>query len=150
MAQEFAESTTARSTNRSRINWLSSINWQIDFSQRSSRVVREDAEFDWKWHGHYRRYGLRGFVKQKVARMLPRFCAQRAPGFSQEWLNQNSALLWEARRLLEDDLSKLLFDSTLVLRCSSHRQFYYPRIDFEDFVAILDEKPFLSKELPVD
>ena len=52
--------------------------------------------------------------------------------------------------MLEDELSKLLLDSTLVLRCSSQRQFYYPRIDFEDFVAILDEKPFLSEELPVD
>jgi FkbM family methyltransferase len=75
---------------------------------------------------------------------------KKFPAYSQEWLNENSGLLWDARFLLEDDLSKLLFDTSLVLKATSFHQFFFPRIDFDDFVSVLSEDLFQSKELPHD
>ncbi len=50
--------------------------------------------------------------------------------------------------MLKDDLSKLLFDSTLVLRLTGAQRYYYPRTDFEDLIQIVGEEPFQSAELP--
>ena len=129
-------------------NWLSSLNWQIDFYRKSNKKRRVDDEFAWAWLERHQN----GFIetgKSVVAKALEKLHLRRG-GVSQEWTNHNSGLLWEARNLLQDDLSKLLFDNMLVLRCSSYGQFYFPRIDFEDFAAILSEEPFISKELPLD
>lgn len=52
--------------------------------------------------------------------------------------------------MLADDLSRLLFDSSLVLRMSSHRQFYFPRFDYENLATVLKGEPFAMAELPSD
>ena len=52
--------------------------------------------------------------------------------------------------MLDDDLSKVLFDRMLVLRGTSERHFYYPRINFHDLVTIEESSAFESNELPTD
>jgi FkbM family methyltransferase len=131
-----------------RDNWLSSMNWQIDFYKEASKKQRADREFAWTWYEEMRRPGFRTMAKSLLSRTLNGNPSQ--PGFSQEWLASHAAELWESRILLEDELSRLLFDSMLVLRCSSHGQFYFPRIDFEDFVSVAGEEAFVSRELPAD
>jgi FkbM family methyltransferase len=106
------------------LNWLNSMNWQVDFYKRADQKRRTDPEFPWA--------------------LLDEF-----EGADQlEWLNSNAKPLWESRSLLNDELSKLLFDATLVLRLTGHRRFYFPRIDFDDLVEIADEKPFNNSNLP--
>lgn len=132
-------------------NWLSSINWQVEFHQNSNKKKRLDSEFEWTWFEHHQKRGLRGITKF-IATSLFSALKIKTPQeiISQEWLNTHALLIWEARELLEDELSKLLFDSMLTLRCSNHHKFYFPRINFEDFASIIEEKPFLSTELPLD
>ena len=67
-----------------------------------------------------------------------------------DWMQENATLLWETRCMLADDLSKLLFDAALVLRMTSHRHFYFPRIDFEDLITIESECEFNMEGLPRD
>ena len=66
------------------------------------------------------------------------------------WLHDNASYLWETRSMLADDLSRLLFDSSLVLRMTSHRQFYFPRIDFEDLAEVKKTEAFAMDALPQD
>lgn len=149
MTNEFANNRNMGAAVAARSNWLSSFNWQVDFYQNSSRKKRVDSEFEWAWLERYPK-GFRGIAKLMLTKVLQRFRMRVPGGVSQEWVNNNATLLWEARELLEDDLSKLLFDSMLILRCSSYSQFYFPRINFEDFVTIVNEEPFFSKDLPLD
>jgi FkbM family methyltransferase len=149
MTNEFPNNKNNGTSKIVRSNWLSSLNWQVDFYQNSNRKKRVDSEFDWAWFEHYPK-GFRGGAERAFAKLLKKLHIKVSKGVSQEWVNNNSILLWEARELLDDELSKLLFDSMLVLRCSSYNQFYFPRIYFEDFVSVVNEKSFLSSELPLD
>jgi len=129
-------------------NWLDSIQWRVDFYQRSSGQRRKDPEFEWAEFERSpsgRMPALRLFAKRAL-----HYLGLRPQPISREWLLQNAELLWETRSFFGDDLSKLLFDESLVLRLTSHRRFYYPRINFENLLDILAESPFLSEGLPAD
>ena len=138
-----------------RSNWLGSLNQQVDFYQKSNNKKRVDTEFDWEWLEKSQKPRLRNFARSMIKRALIRTGllnvppGKRFPSHSQGWLNENSGLLWDARLLLEDDLSKLLFDTSLVLKATSCHQFYFPRIDFDDFVSVMSEDLFQSNELPL-
>jgi FkbM family methyltransferase len=69
---------------------------------------------------------------------------------SAEWLNAHAEPLWESRSLLDDAVSRLIFDEALVLRLAGHRKFYFPPTDFDDLVEIVDEQPFQESDLPWD
>jgi FkbM family methyltransferase len=106
-------------------------------------------EFDWGWLERNQKSCM-GIARLMFSKALQRFSLRKSDGIFQEWVNNNATVLWEARELLEDDLSKLLFDSMIILRSSSYNQFYYPRINFEDFVSVVKEEAFFSKDLPLD
>lgn len=114
-------------------NWLDSLNWQVEFYQNASKQKRTDIEFEWAWYDE--------LISQPGKSISP---------YSQTWLNENSGLIWDTRVLLEDDLSKLLFDMSLVLKSTSCNQFYFPRIDFENVVTVLSSDSFLSQDFPHD
>lgn len=149
MANKFAYDKSMGAALAARSNWLSSLNWQLDFYQKSGRKKRVDSEFDWKWYERYPKEFQVAF-KLMLSKLARRLRLWTPIGVSQEWVNKNATLLWEARELLEDELSKLLFDSMLILRCSGYSQFYFPRIDFEDFVTVVNDEAFFSKNLPLD
>jgi FkbM family methyltransferase len=134
----------------SNCNWLNSMNWQVDFYQRANPKRRTDPEFPWALaEGEITSPVpiVRDLAKQALHRLGLR---RPRPQSSLEWLNSNAGPLWASRSLLNDELSKLLFDATLVLRLTGHRQFYFPRIDFDDLVEIVDEQPFHHSDLPGD
>lgn len=147
---EYISNNNINRANTARNNWLSNLNWQADFYQNSNKKNRVDPEFEWVW---LERSKKKNSVK-KVAKFIFgnafRKIRKQGPSGYQNWFNSNANLLWETRELLEDDLSKLLFDNMLLLRSCSYNQFYYPRINFEDFVIVENEEPFLSNELPLD
>lgn len=138
----------ARLASAARDRWLSSINWQVDFYQGSPARRRVDPEFEWDWLAGQERAG--GRIRHLLRSLARRARRRQTPEFSREWLNTNAPLLWGARALLDDELSKLLFDSMLVLRSTGYGRFYFPRLDFDDFVAIEDDVPFESTDLPTD
>jgi FkbM family methyltransferase len=76
---------------------------------------------------------------ERVRRVIP---------YSLRWIQSRTDELWYARSSLQDDLSKLLFDLHLVLRATSHTQFYYPRLDLDDLVIVLQDVPFATATLP--
>jgi FkbM family methyltransferase len=132
-------------------NWINSINRQIDFYQRASPRRRTDPGFPWalvdpKTRSPFQIINDR--AKQALRKLgLRRKRPEKSP---LEWLNGHAEPLWESRSLLNDELSKLLFDMTLVLRVTEHQRFYFPRIDFDDLLEIVDEKPFHDADLPAD
>ncbi len=130
-------------------NWLNSINGQLDFYQRANRKPRTDSEFPWqilKEPPSVRR--LVKWTMHKLGLRRPR----PSLGWltSSEWLDRNAEPLWESRSLLNDELSKVLFDATLVVRLAGYKRFYYPRIIFNDLFEIEKEIPFHNSDLPGD
>jgi len=136
-------------SNQARVNWLNSMTWQVRFYSRSSRVRRNDPEFEWRAFertGSGRLLETRRFVKQ----LLYKLGLREHPVMTMEWLHEHADLLWNTRVMLADDLSRLLFDSALVVRLTNYRQFYFPRIDFDDLVDIIAERPFEEMGFPHD
>jgi FkbM family methyltransferase len=56
--------------------------------------------------------------------------------------------LYEVRCLLNDELSQLLFDETIILRRVSQHRFFFPRTFFDTFVNVVESAPFLAPEFP--
>lgn len=131
-------------------NWLNSINWQIDFYLRGNQKRRTDPEFHWASIDSETMSPVK--IMRDLAKRALHMFGWRGPRqvLSLEWLQNNAEQLWESRSLLNDELSKLLFDATLVLRLTGHHRFYFPRIDFDDLVEIVDENPFRNSDLPRD
>lgn len=130
------------------IHWIDSLGQQVDFCLRHGGARRKDPEFEWTLH---ERGAAARFPKfHRIARHILRLLGHKRVRVSPEWLRQNAERLWETRRLFADDLSRLLFDQSLVLRATSHRNFYFPRIDFDDLLRIDDVQPFTEPDFPHD
>lgn len=133
--------TTARQ------NWLDTLSWQVEFYGAAAERRRTDSEFAWPWFEAGERAkgrrgdALRNLVKHAVRRLPIQTRWHQAP-YSLGWLRAHTEQLWEARTLIEDDLSKLLFDTHLLLRAVGHRRFLFPRIDYVDYVKVLGDKAF--------
>lgn len=129
-------------------NWLNSMTWQADFYNRSGFARRKDQEFEW---GAFMRSpaGRLPETKHFIKGMLRKLGFGRS-ALSIQWLHDHAERLWETRCLLADDLSKLLFDSSLILRITNFQRFYFPRIDFDDLIEIVAEKRFDEEGFPHD
>jgi FkbM family methyltransferase len=122
--------------------------WQLDFYRRTGSARRNDPEYEW---AVYERMSGRFPAARRVAKALLRTLGLRPPPLlSPAWLQANASLLWQTREMLADDLSKLLFDSSLVVRITGHRHFYFPRIDFDDLLDFSESEPFLAEGYPHD
>ena len=137
-------------TSKNTGNWLNSINRQVGFYQQSNQKYRTDPDFFWEWVDGKSVSIVRTF--RDIAKKGFHLLGISTPGQkkSLDWLDNNAEALWESRSLLNDDLSKLLFDSAIILRLSGHRKYFFPRINFDDLLEILGEKPFQDPEFPGD
>ncbi|MGD9602995.1 MAG: FkbM family methyltransferase [Gammaproteobacteria bacterium] len=127
--------------------WVDSLSWQVEFYARGRYTRRLDPEFEWT---AYERAPARRFpVLGRIAkRLLHQLNPHRTPLMTIAWLRSHAEELWSTRCLLTDDLSRLLFDAALTVRMTDHRQFYFPRIDFDDLLEIVDESPFDAEGFP--
>jgi len=137
-----------------RQNWLDSIRWQCEFYLGAAPRKRTDPEFEWAWYSA-RPVSGGDAMKRLAKRAIRKLPLVRTRWHEQainqvDWLEGNAGLLWSSRALLEDDLSKLLFDMCLVLRSVGYEHFYFPRIDFEDILTVERELPFETAGFPVD
>jgi FkbM family methyltransferase len=125
------------------------MNWQLDFYKKSFSKSRVDGEFDWVWLNSIE--GWRVKLRRHLTPLidLVRFIRGRIIPFTQQWLNDNSELLWNSRQMLEDELSRILFDSHLLLNILDHTRYYYLRIDYDDLIEIQSEEDFIN-DLPMD
>lgn len=130
-------------------NWLKNVTWQTQFSLRSHGGKRADAVQDWAWYERVVSY-RRQSIRRRIKNILATIGWSTYPEVSLDWLHTHVNELWETRLILADDLSRLLFDMSLVLRMTSHRQFYFPRIDFEDLATVVKIEPFDMDGLPRD
>lgn len=136
-------------SNAERINWLDSMTWQVEFYLRTGTAQRKDPEFEWR--PYERSPGVRLLQMRRLVRHVAwRLGLHGVPPMSIDWLRENASLLWDARAMLADDLSRLLFDSALVLRMTSHRRYYFPRIDFESLLEMTEEHAFSEPGFPHD
>lgn len=131
---------------KNRRHWLDSMTWQVDFYRRAGQTRRKDPEYEWRVFERMRRRlpGPRRIAKA----MLRRMGLSRQTPLSPAWLQENASPLWDTREILADDLSRLLFDQSLVVRMTDHRRFYFPRIDFDDLLDFAEERPFMAEGFP--
>lgn len=130
-------------------HWLDSLSWQAEFAQRTPGARRMDGERDWNWYERAISYRKHAFRK-RVRRILAMLGKRPMVPMTVDWLRSHGDKLWETRSTLADDLSRLIFDLSLVLRASSHRQCYFPRIDFENLAIVEGTEPFAAEGLPGD
>ena len=131
-------------------NWIKSLTWQIQFSLRSGGRKRVDGNpGDWTWFERATSYRLNSLARP-LKNILTTLGWRQYPAMSLDWLHAHAKELWGTRLLLADDLSRLLFDFSLVLRATSHRHFHFPRIDFDDMVSLRKVTPFDMEGLPHD
>ena len=130
--------------NKSYQNWLDYMNSQLAFYKKGFRKNRVDKDFDWIWLDSRKDWKdkISPMVKSLVSIVRP-----RAVESEYQWLNENSELLYGARQILKDELSKHLFDCNLLITIMGYERFYYPRIDFDDLVSVQREEDFIS-DLP--
>ncbi len=142
------ETNRTMSNEKQRDNWLNSMTWQINFYRRSARTRRKDPEFQWRPYERMRRSfpGLRYLTRTLMSKLGLR---PQQP-MSLDWMREHVSLLWNTRAMFADDLSRLLFDSALVVRLTDHRRFYFPRIDFDDLLDFVEKKPFVVEGFPHD
>lgn len=130
-------------------DWLASMMWQVDFYQRSGRTRRVDPEFEWAPYERTRNgpFGLLRIARGVLCRLgLQSILTSRA--LTTSWLKDNAYLLWQTREILADDLSRMLFDASLLVRIAGHRHFYFPRIDFDDLLDFSEIEPFTVDGFP--
>lgn len=132
--------------NRPHDTWLSSMNWQIEFYQKTSKRIRVDGEFDWKWLAASERVKIGSTIIEQLKQCADvcGFVQRKTVPFSQLWLNEKSEQMFHSRQMLHDELSKLLFDSHLLVSIVKYSRYYYPRFDYDDFVQIMGEENTVS------
>jgi len=123
--------------------WLESLLSQAEFYCHANKRARTDPTFPWKL------VDTDGTSARDLAKRALRLIgARRTPRQSCDWVTSNAEALWETRCLLNDELSRHLFDATLVLRLSGHQRYYFPRTEFDDLVELVDEHSFEHDDLP--
>lgn len=136
-------------SNAEQVNWLNSMTWQVDIYCRSGHARRKDPEFDWETFMRSPS-GRLPETKRLVRTVLHKLGLRDRPILSLEWLHENAGLLWDTRTILAVYLSRLLYDSSLVLRLTNFQHHYFPRIDFDDLIEIVAEIIFDKAGFPHD
>ena len=119
-----------------RAAWLDTLRAEVAFHAEAPARERTGDGFDWHW-----------FASRSRRASAP---PQAGEPFSVDWLAAHAEPLWEARDHLADDASRLLFDAHLVLRGAGPARFWFPRLDFADWLTVQGSSPFVAEGLPAD
>jgi FkbM family methyltransferase len=129
-----------------RQNWADGLDSRIDFELRARERPRKDHDFEWSWcEGKTRT--LLGRARHVVGTAARAAGLLPAGQYSRDWYRRHGDLLWEARCLLDDDVSKLLFDAVIVLRACGHRRSYFPRLECDDLLTVRTEAALVHEDL---
>lgn len=134
---------------KSYYNWRDFMGWQLDFYDRSSNKRRVDGEYDWAWNDSQKKWHekLIEKIKEPIRPWYVSIFNPPVVPFTKRWFNERFEQLWNSRQILNDELSKLLFDNHLVLSMVGHRKYYFPRVYFGNLIEIKNEEEFIS-DLP--
>ena len=130
------------------IKWADCLKRQIEFYQSGSPRRRSDEEWIW--------YEKNENIRELFRRSCPSLFSflrvisgrKSVRIYSNEWFSENSDALWTTRLMLQDDLSRILFDNYLLLRCSDPSRFFYPRVEFSNFLNVDNKVDFVDDILP--
>ena len=106
-------------------NWENYIHNKFNFYIQQGGLTRVDSEFPWTI-------------------VAPPMTSQR----DWEVVQTEVEHLYEARCLLNDELSQLLYDEAVILRLVSHNRFFYPRISFDQLADLLERELFSESGYP--
>jgi FkbM family methyltransferase len=144
-----------KNDNSKKARWINYLNSEVDFYLRSSSVKRIDSDFPWEWFEKKQKLStVKLLIKrvkfEKLARQLINLSRSNTIVYDTmiDRINKNTDNIWEARSLLKDELSKIMFDRVLVMRSVGENKYYFPRSEFEEIAQILDIKDFDNSELP--
>lgn len=128
---------------KNRDSWLQSITTQIRFYNASLPRYRNDNEFDWNWYYHSTKKGRFYEALRYAKRIFINNNSFNVP----DWFSSNFEKIWNTRTLLEDNESRIKFDSYLVLKAVGPQKFCYPRPYFEDIFTVTSRHVFDHAEL---
>ncbi len=129
-------------------NWEKSINSRINFYNKSKVKIRTDEELHWDWF--YSSLGwkekLHPYAK-KILNLLRKIKHGELFFNQRNWFNVNSKSIWMVRCKLNDELSKSILDSYIILVVCGPEKYFFPRLNFEDMLTIEKEGDF-TENLP--
>jgi len=128
-------------------NWLENLRDRARFYARHGAVARQDDDFDWRWFGS-RLSGRFPATRRKAKQLMHALGIRKTMPICDAWLVENAQSLWSTRSEFNDDVSRLMYDEHLVQKLTDHHRHFFPRLDFEDLLVVLDEEDFRSDELP--
>jgi FkbM family methyltransferase len=126
------------SSDVSQSNWERYIQNKFNFYVREPAQTRRDTEFPWQI------LSRRRSLRSRMSRVPIVNDAHKWLTRKRTWQELANRLprLYEARSLLDDELSRLYFDEALILRAVSQGRFFLPRTHFDPFVTVVKEEPF--------
>jgi FkbM family methyltransferase len=132
------------------VNWSDYIRSKADFYSTLSPRARRDGEFTWNmtgrpptWRRHFKKMPVLG--RMYVERRLR---LQNPITHLEDYSTAELSAIYEARSLLADEVSRIMFDEAVVLRMVSCHRYFVMRNAFEDLAIVEEEKPFSSEGLP--
>jgi|GEM_PF-1359298 len=155
---------TVSSAQENHTNWADFIRHKTDFYVSNSPRQRTDPGFPWSQIDPPLPDPQRqdpeppGFLDKVFGRGAPAAQAAGRSAADDELrktqqrhirnFDKASEKLFEVRRLFADDLSRFLFDETIVLRLAGHNNFFGPRTYFDEVVRKTAETPFRQPGFP--
>lgn len=131
-------------------NWSDYIRSKADFYSALPPRPRSDGEFTWgmtgrppTWRRHFKKLPLLGrlYVERRLRRQNPITQLK-------DYSAADISAIYEARSLLADEVSRIMFDEAVVLRMVSCHRYFVMRNAFEDLAAVAGENPFFAEGLP--
>jgi FkbM family methyltransferase len=125
--------------------WRSSLFSEIDFYSGNWRQKRAGNDFPWSLV--YTRSKPIPQTLRSLGRNIRESLGLRKT-HSTEWLTSNADALYEARCLFHDDLSKTIFDNTLLLRTVGFEKYFFKKPDFIRLVEVVEHSEFKKDGFP--
>lgn len=131
-------------------NWADYIRAKSTFYGDVPARARADGEFTWSmtsrpptWKRHLKKVPVIG------PRLATRQLEKRNPVQSIDQLPKaDVSAIYEARSLLEDEVSRMMFDEAMIVRLVSHHRYFVARHAFADIAEKVSEAPFSEPGLP--
>lgn len=125
--------------------WLRSLCAEIDFYSRNWRRKRVGNDFPWPLVIDQSKPVTR--TLRSLGKNLRESLGLRK-SHSTEWLTSNAEALHEARCLFHDDLSRSIFDNTLILRTVGFEKYYFKKPDFHRLIEVIEDSEFIREGYP--
>lgn len=127
---------------------------QYQFYSRSRSQPRNEPGFPWQLvDSNFSSWRYRIKRAPWFRRLYNTLTPKPLPTLKAGWeglIEPHLEPIYEVRTLLSDDLSRFLYDQTLLLRALTCHRFYFPKLEVETWAHPVAEEDFLETGLPHD